>query len=56
MPKLLVACVMVCCDTYVKHERFAIPIIDSNFGKLFRFPISAPNGFHITSPTLKSFN
>ena len=39
MPKLLVACVMVCCDTYEKHEQFAIPIIDSNFGKLFHLPI-----------------
>jgi hypothetical protein len=36
---------MVCSDTYVEHERFDIPIVGSNFGKLFRLLISVPNVF-----------
>ena len=36
---------MVCSDTFVEHERFDIPIIDFNFGKLFRLPISRSKQF-----------
>jgi hypothetical protein len=45
MPKSVVVAVMVCSDTIAEHERFVIPIIDSNFGKFFRLSISTPNNF-----------